>query len=351
MKWDKIKITKQNDEMIEAIAPIIISASRATDIPAFYSDWLIHRIKEGYLKWNNPFNGISSYVAFSKARLFVFWSKNPKPLLKYLDFFDEKGFNYYFQFTLNDYDKEKLEPHVPNIQNRIETFLQLSERIGKEKVIWRFDPLILTDKMGVDELLKKVENIGNQLKNYTQKLVFSFVDIKIYKKVQNNLRNSSIHYQDFNTRAMNEFASELQALNKNWNFELATCAEQISLEKYDINHNKCIDDDLIIKLFHTDKKLMDFLGVKIIPADIFHPTQTIVKTKDNKDNGQRKFCGCIVSKDIGEYNTCPHLCKYCYANSSKQSALKNWKLHKQSPYNELLFHSIKSPKLLQILSS
>lgn len=349
MKWDTVKITNQHGEMIEAIAPIIISASRATDIPAFYSDWLIQRINEGYLKWNNPFNGVSSYVAFSKARLFVFCSKNPKPLLKYLDFFEEKGFNYYFQFTLNDYDKEKLEPRVPNVQQRIETFQQLSERIGKEKVIWRFNPLILTDKIGIDELLRKIENIGNQLKNHTQKLVFSFADIKIYKKVQNNLRNSSIHYQEFNERTMNEFAAGLQALNKNWNFELATCAEQISLEKYGIKHNKCIDDDLIIKLFYQDKKLMDFLAVKIIPADIFHPTPTFVKTKDNKDKGQRKFCGCIVSKDIGEYNTCPHLCEYCYANSSKQIALENWELHKRHPYDELLFRSIKSPKLSQII--
>lgn len=102
-------------------------------------------------------------------------------MLKYLNFLDDKGYNYYFQFTLNDYDAEKLEPQVPRVQSRIETFQQLSQQIGKEKVIWRFDPLILTDSIGVDELLEKVENIGNQLKRYTQKLVFSFADIKTYK--------------------------------------------------------------------------------------------------------------------------------------------------------------------------
>jgi len=336
MNWDKIKIQNQDGEVIEAQAPIIISASRSTDIPAFYSDWFIKRLEEGYVKWKNPFNGVPLYVTFNKARLFVFWSKNPKPMLKYLDFLNKRKYNYYFQFTLNDYDKEKLEPRVPNVQSRIETFQQLSEHIGKEKVIWRFDPLILTDKIGIDELLRKVENIGNQLTNYTEKLVFSFADIKIYKKVQNNLRNNSIVYQEFNERTMNEFALGLQSLNKNWNYELATCAEQIPLEKYGIKHNKCVDDDLMIKLFSQDKVLMDFLGVKMTPADIFNSTPSITKTRDNKDKGQRQFCGCIISKDIGEYNTCPHLCEYCYANSSKELALKNWKLHKQNPNNETI---------------
>jgi DNA repair photolyase len=336
MNWDKINIIKQDGEVVEAQAPIIISASRSTDIPAFYSDWFIKRLEKGYIKWINPFNNVSLYVTFDKTRLFVFWSKNPKPMLKYLDFLNEKKYNYYFQFTLNDYDKEKLEPRVPNVQSRIETFQQLSERIGKEKVIWRFDPLILTDKIGIDELLRKVENIGNQLKNHTGKIVFSFADIKIYKKVQNNLRNNSIIYQEFNERTMNEFAMGLQSLNNNWNFELATCAEQIPLEKYGIKHNKCVDDDLVIKLFSQDKALMDFLGVKIAPADIFNSTPSITKTRDNKDKGQRQFCGCIISKDIGEYNTCPHLCEYCYANFSKQIALKNWELHKQNPNNETI---------------
>jgi DNA repair photolyase len=347
MNWNKTQIKKSNGETVEAQAPVIVSASRSTDIPAFYSDWLINRIKEGYVKWKNPFNGVPLYVSFEKARLFVFWSKNHKPLLKHLDFLDDKGYNYYFQFTLNDYDVEKLEPNVPNVQSRIETFIKLAERVGKEKVIWRFDPLILTDKIGVEELLKKTENIGNQLKGYTEKLVFSFADIKLYNKVQNNLRKNSIPYQEFNERTMDEFAAELQQLNKNWNFELATCAEKIPLEKYGITHNKCIDDDLMIKLFPNDKILMDFLGVKIKiteptfdfdnnSSDTNLPKTTFEKTKNNNDKGQRQFCGCIMSKDIGEYNTCPHLCEYCYANTSKEIALKNWQLHKQNPNSETI---------------
>jgi len=336
MNWDKIKILKKDGEVVEAQAPIIISASRSTDIPAFYSDWFIQRIKEGYVKWKNPFNGVPLYVSFSKTRLVVFWSKDPKPMLKHLDFLNEKIRNYYFQFTLNDYDIDKLEPNVPHVQSRIETFLELSERIGKEKVIWRFDPLILTDKIGVDELLKKSENIGNQLKKHTKKMVFSFADIRTYKKVQNNLRKNAINYHEFNERLMTEFAVGIEQLNKTWRFEIGTCAEQMPLERYGIFHNKCVDDDLMIKLFQHDKILMDFLGVTIAPPDIFNSNGGIEKSKNNKDKGQREFCGCVFSKDIGEYNTCPHLCEYCYANASKEIALENWKQHKQNPNNVMI---------------
>jgi DNA repair photolyase len=336
MNWDKINITKTDGEVVEAQAPIIISASRATDIPAFYADWFVQRLQDGYVKWKNPFNGVPLYVSFQKTRLIVFWSKNPKPLIKHLNFLDERIPNYYFQFTLNDYDAEKLEPNVPNMQSRIETFIQLSERIGKEKVIWRFDPLILTDKIGVNELLRKVENIGNQLKGHISKMVFSFADIKLYRKVQNNLRKNEIHYQEFNERLINEFALGLQELNRNWHFEIGTCAEQIPLEKYEIIHNKCVDDDLMIKLFSNDKILMDFLGIKITPPDMFNLNGNIEKKRNNKDKGQRAFCGCIFSKDIGEYNTCPHLCEYCYANANKDIALRNWQLHRDNPNNEMI---------------
>jgi DNA repair photolyase len=336
MIWDKIDITNSIGEKVNAQAPLIVSASRSTDIPAFYSDWLIQRIKDGYVKWKNPYNGIPLYVSFLKARLIVFWSKNPKPIISHLPFIESKIPNYYFQFTLNDYDKEKLEPNVPQVNQRIDTFLQLSELIGKEKVIWRFDPLVLTDKIGVNELLKKVESIGNQLSGYTSKLVFSFADINLYKKVRNNLLKSKIKYQEFNERLMIEFAEGLWHLNKKWNYDLSTCAEKVSLEKYNIAHNKCIDDELILKLFSTDKILMDFLGIKFIEPDLYNPTRRIEHTKSMKDKGQRQLCGCIVSKDIGEYNTCPHLCEYCYANSSKEVALKNWNFHLSNPLCEMI---------------
>ena len=317
------------------LTPVIVSASRATDIPAFYSDWFFHRLGEGFVSWKNPFNGVWSRVSFEKTRLVVFWSKNPKPLVGKLRRLDDMGINYYIQFTLNDYDAEKLEPRVPNVQSRIDTFLELSEKIGKEKVIWRFDPLIMTGKNGVDELLDKVANIGGKLKGRTEKLVFSFADIGIYKKVRRNLADNHVEYREFDEKAMCEFAEGLRCLNENWGFELATCSEKIPLENYGIKHNKCVDDDLMIKLFPHDKRLMNYLGVEIREPDMFNPdAATVVKKRDNKDKGQREFCGCVSSKDIGEYNTCPHLCEYCYANASRETALANWESHLSNPFKD-----------------
>lgn len=326
MNWKKLNIKTENGDNVEAQAPIIISASRSTDIPAFYSDWLIRRLKRGYLVWKNPFNQKPLYVTFDNTRLIVFWSKNPKPIIQHLDYINDKNLNYYFQFTLNDYVKENLEPSVPSVESRIETFIKLSEKIGKEKVIWRFDPLILTDKIGVNELLRKVEKIGNELSQYTEKLVFSFADIGVYKKVQSNLNRSNIKYSEFDNVSMNEFANGLTELNQKWQLETGTCAEKIDFAKYGIIHNKCIDDELMKRLFNDDIKLMEFLGYELKKADLFDTKEDLVpiKKRNLKDKGQREFCGCIFSKDIGEYNTCLHLCEYCYANTSKKVVLDNY---------------------------
>jgi len=326
MNWKKLNIKTENGDNVDAQAPVIISASRSTDIPAFYSDWFINRLKKGYLVWKNPFNQKPLYVTFDNTRLIVFWSKNPKPIIQHLDYLNAKKLNYYFQYTLNDYIKENLEPSVPSVESRIETFIKLSEKIGKEKVIWRFDPLILTDKIGVDELLQKVEKIGNQLSPYTEKLVFSFADIGVYKKVQSNLNRGNIKYSEFNNNSMNEFATGLKELNQTWQLEIGTCAEKIDLAKYGIIHNKCIDDELMKHLFYDDIKLMEFLGYELKKADLFDTKEELVpiKKRNLKDKGQRELCGCIFSKDIGEYNTCLHLCEYCYANTSKKVVLDNY---------------------------
>lgn len=332
-QWQRKQIQRDNDMMAEAQAPVIISASRSTDIPAFYADWFFHRLKVGYSAWTNPFNGVKSFVSYEKCRFIVFWSKNPKPLLDHLDELKEKSIGCYIQYTLNNYEKEGLEKGVPPLEERIDTFKRLVDQLGQGRVIWRFDPLILTDSISMEDLLQKVERIGDQLSGYTEKLVFSYADIALYKKVKANLEKSHVNYAEWKTAQMEEFAQRLSELNQKWHYQLATCGEKIDIEQYGIQHNRCVDDDLMIRFAYHDKALMDFLGVEV--KESLFGTE-IVKKKDNRDKGQRQFCGCIVSKDIGEYNTCPHLCEYCYANASKEKAVENYRKHKMNPLGETI---------------
>lgn len=325
--WEKADVPLEDGRVETAIQPIIVSASRATDLPAFFSDWFMNRLQAGYLKWTNPFNANQvQYVSFKKTRLFVFWSKNPKPLMRYLPKIDEMEINYYFQFTINDYEKENLEPNVPSLQKRIETFKKLSEKLGKERVIWRYDPLILSDSLSVDALIDRIAPIADQLSGFTEKLVISFADIQEYRKVQNNL-SKAISYKDFTPELMREFAEKLSVANNQWGLKIATCAEDIGLDQYGVEHNRCIDDKLMVRLFSKDTALMNFLG--------YEPSLFDEASWDYfKDKGQRKQCGCMVSKDIGMYNTCSHFCAYCYANASKVAVQNN--LQKHSPCAESL---------------
>lgn len=338
---DKITITTHSGETVEAIAPVIISASRSTDIPAFYAKWFINRLKAGYCVWYNPFNQKPSYVSFSKCKVVAFWTKNPKPLIPLLQELDERGIHYYFQFTLNDYEKEGIEPNVPSVAQRIETFKELSQKIGKERVIWRFDPLVLTENLTPRQLLTKIYHIGNELKGYTDKLVFSFIDVKAYRKVQNNLVKETSFFNKENVVSAEPEGEKRQELieglvklrehwkNEGWNLQLATCAEDIELEQYGIKHNKCIDGDLMERIFSDDKELVYYLKSGKLPGkDLFgNIPEFPAKPKNLKDKGQRKICGCMESKDIGMYNTCSHFCVYCYANTSKELVIKNRSKH------------------------
>ena len=317
--------------------PEIVSASRSTDIPAFYADWFFHRLKVGYSAWTNPFNGVKSYVSYQNTRFIVFWSKNPQPLLNHLDDLKERNIGCYIQYTLNDYERDRVEQGVPPIGQRIDTFKRLVDKLGIGHVIWRFDPLVLTDDIGIDTLLSKIESIGDQLQGYTEKLVFSYADILGYRKVRANLEKIRIPYHEWTEPQMLEFAGRLAELNKKWGYTLATCGEKVDLQQFGIQRNHCIDYDLIVRLAHDDERLMDFIGAMIKKRgyDLFGepeplPANAILLPGDRyamKDSGQRDACGCLRSKDIGEYNTCPHRCEYCYANTSKDEALSNWKRH------------------------
>ena len=350
--WDKQKLPRENGELVDMQVPILVSASRSTDIPAFYAEWFFHRLDEaGYSAWTNPFNGVRSYISYQNTRFIVFWSKNPRPLLEYLPILERRGIGCYIQYSLNDYEAESLEKSVPPIAQRIETFKLLVERLGKGHVIWRFDPLVLTDQISIDNLLAKIENIGDQLLGYTEKLVFSFADIVNYRKVQSNLTKVHVNYIDWTEEQMREFAAKLQNLNQKWAYVLATCGEKIDLSEFGVKKNHCVDDDLIIRLAHEDKVLMDYLNVKILPMpqpNLFGETEPLPPGAiilpggryavhgDNRDKGQRLFCGCIKSKDIGEYNTCVHGCEYCYANASKETAIANFKSHLANPRSETI---------------
>lgn len=264
---------------------MILSVSRRTDIPAFYSDWFFNRLKEGYVLVRNPMNIHQvSRVTLSPEVIdcIVFWSKNPKPMLARLD--ELKDYMYYFQFTINPYDRG-MELGVPRKEGIISTFKELSEKIGRKRVIWRYDPILLTENMGVDYHVRYFEEIAKRLEGYTDTCVISFVDL--YQKTQRNLKDTTAREPSQNE--MVEIAGKLCSIAKKYGITVQTCAEEIALESVGIKHGKCIDSALI----------EDLLDVKLVV---------------DKDPNQRKECGCVQSIDIGEYNTCVHGCKYCYAN-------------------------------------
>ena len=190
------------------------------------------------------------------------------------------------------------------------------------------DPLLLSPYITIDALLDRIAAIGRALKGRTEKLVFSFADIAGYRKVMRNLAGTGC--REFTHDEKIEFVSRLRDLNRELGLTLATCAEDIDLAAFGVRHNKCVDDDLMVRLFHDDAALMEFLGAECDLIDGWR----IAKSK--KDKGQRAACGCVVSKDIGMYNTCPHLCRYCYANANDESVLANRKRHQACPFAETI---------------
>lgn len=284
---------------------MILSVSRRTDIPAFYSEWFYNRLKEGFVYVRNPMNIHQvSKIKLTKDVIdcIVFWSKNPRPMLSRLD--EMKDYMYYFQYTINPYDKG-MEVGVPKKEGIIDTFKTLSEKIGPKRVIWRYDPILLTERMNKGYHLRYFEEIAKRLKGFTDTCVISFVDF--YKKTQNNLKDTEAREPSINE--MIEMAAKMCLISMRYGIKIQTCAEEIALESVGVKHGKCIDNELI----------EDLLGVKLVVS---------------KDPNQRRECGCVQSIDIGEYNTCAHGCKYCYANFKESVVVQKRASH--NPNSPLL---------------
>lgn len=289
---------------------MIISASRRTDIPTYYSEWFFNRINEGYVYVRNPMNAHQiSKISLSPEVVdgIVFWTKNPLPMLSHLN--ELEDYAYYFQFTVNSYGKD-VEANVPSKNDVIiPVFRELSDRIGADRVIWRYDPILLTEKYTIDYHINYFNELAKRLSGYTHKCVISFVDL--YRNTQTHLKELNI--LPLGNDEMYELAERLvEIANKN-NLIVESCAEKIDLEQFGIQHGHCIDCVLFEKILNCKMEL-------------------------SKDKNQRPECGCMESIDIGAYNTCKNECKYCYANFSQTTVLKNTGMH--NPNSPLLFGEV-----------
>ncbi len=318
--WEKSSIVCDDGQRRHGVKPLIISASRATDIPAFYGRWFANRYRAGYVSWTNPFNRKQQLVSLRGALAYVFWSKYPRPFMPELSLLDADQLPYYFQFTLNNYEAEGLEAELPSLQVRLESFRELADKIGPDRVIWRADPLLLSDRLEVPALLDRIHALGEQLHPYTRKLVISFIDISQYNSVQKNLKWSGTNVRELTEDEMLTVAAGIASMAQEWGLSVGTCAESIPLEHLDITHNKCIDDELLARLWPDHTPLLKFLG--------YLPGQHLKRPL--KDPGQRGPCACIPSKDIGAYNSCPYLCTYCYASHSHPQVMSNITRHDPS---------------------
>lgn len=274
---------------------MILSVSRRTDIPNYYSQWFYNRIKEGFVYVRNPMNThqVSRIeITPDVVDCIVFWTKNPEPMMERLE--ELSAYHYYFQFTLTGYGRD-MEPGIPHKREKmIPVFQALSDRIGKEKVIWRYDPIIFSQRYTQEYHLKAFEQIAMALKGFTEKCVISFVDE--YAKNRKNMELLGAYEMD--RYQLPEFAKKISQIAKRNGMDTGSCAESIDLAECGIKHNCCIDKELIEKI----------IGGRI---------------KAGKDRNQRAECGCMESVEIGAYHTCKNGCKYCYANSSAENVARN----------------------------
>jgi len=289
----------------------VISASRRTDIPAFYAEWFMTRIRRGIVAVPNPNNADSvSWLSLAPDAVdaIVFWTKDPRPLLPYLDELDERGYRYYFQYTLNDYPSW-LEPNTPKGEEALIAFRELSQRLGPQRVVWRYDPVCFLPGLDAEWHVKNHARLAAALDGATHRCVISFLDV--FRKTAANLQRAcDARGLEFNAAAASAlsdpgaFGEAIGLAAQAYGMLAVTCAEPddiVSRLGSRIAHGKCIDD-----------RILGVLG-----ADV----------SSKKDSGQRAECGCVASREIGMYDSCRHGCAYCYATVSTKVARQNMLEH------------------------
>jgi hypothetical protein len=285
---------------------MILSASRRTDIPNHYSDWFMNRLTAGYVLPRNPMN----HAQVSRIPLtpdivdcIVFWTKDAKNMLPHLKKLDTMGYKYYFQFTLTPYGNT-LERNLRGKSEIEDTFIELSKRIGKERVLWRYDPIILNEELDIDYHKEQFGRLCEKLSPYTERVTVSFVDI--YSKLKTDL------IREITADETAEIASFIGKTAKEFGVKAVACCEN-NLSPYGIEAASCIDKNVLEKVCGC-------------PLDI------------SQDKNQRTGCGCMESIDIGAYNCCPNRCVYCYANDSSASTMRRFNSH--NPHSGLLIGTV-----------
>lgn len=288
---------------------MILSASRRTDIPCYYAEWFVNRLKAGYVLVRNPMNPAQmSRIPLSPDLVdcIVFWTKDAQHILPHLTALDRMGYHYYFQFTLTPYDCV-IEPGLRSKTEIEDTFIELSKRIGRERVVWRYDPIILNDTLDIAYHKAQFERLCDKLCGggpqplYTNTVTVSFVDL--YPKLKTPL------IREITAEEMEELGSYIGRTAKGYGLAVGACCEKAGLSGYGMERASCIDKALIEKIIGC-------------PLDIL------------PDKNQREGCGCCESMDIGAYNTCPNGCIYCYATDGAASAERRYRAH--NPDSELL---------------
>lgn len=294
---------------------MILQTGSRSDIPAFYSKWFSNRLKEGYVLVRNPYYPkiVTRYeLNPDVVDCIAFCTKNPHPMIQYMDLL--KDYGQYWYVTITPYGKD-IEPNVPNKHQILEDFKTISRKVGIDSMGWRYDPIFISNKYTMEYHLHAFETIAKELCGYTKTCVISFIDL--YKKVLKNfpeVREVSKEDQLYLGKKMIEIASK-------YGMTVRPCAEGNFLESYGANCSGCMTVDMFEKAIHASLNVP-----KISQA--------------------RKECACFLGNDIGMYNTCMHLCRYCYANYSKELVLENYKKH--DPNSELLIGKLEEDDELRI---